>query len=295
MKFCARLRHMRSIGRLDTRDQALGFVDALLAKGIRGQADPSRDGAWEVWIHDDDLLARAEALLQEYRANPDAFRAARSQAEAVREQDAGEQAAWRERMMDRDRIFPQRRSYRPGPLTMLLVAGCAFVYFKTLGGEGRLREALFLSAEPGGLAEIRSGEIWRLWTPMLLHFGMLHIVFNMMWLLDLGSQIETRLGSVAFVLRVLVIELVSNVAQYLVAGPYFGGMSGVVFGLIGYIWIRGRRDPSCGLFLSRGEWIMSLIWFGLCFTGALGPIANGGHAGGLVVGLLWGWWDSRRK
>ena len=64
------------------------------------------------------------------------------------------------------------------------------------------------------LSAIRSGEVWRLFTPMFVHYGILHLVFNMLWLLDLGSQIETKKGSLFILLLVLTVDPVANILQF---------------------------------------------------------------------------------
>jgi GlpG protein len=60
------------------------------------------------------------------------------------------------------------------------------------------------------------------------------------------------------------------------------------------MWIRGKFDPACGLRLHQQTVVTSIIWFFFCFSGYAGPIANGAHAGGLVLGMIWGWLASRR-
>jgi membrane associated rhomboid family serine protease len=138
------------------------------------------------------------------------------------------------------------------------------------------------------LPEVRRGELWRLITPIFIHFSWMHILFNMLWLKDLGSMIEARQGSGFLTIMVLVTAIASNLAQFLAVGPDFGGMSGVVYALMGYIWIRGKLDPGSGLFLHPSTVMMMIIWFFVCWTGAVGHVANFAHAGGLLAGMAWG-------
>ena len=168
------------------------------------------------------------------------------------------------------------------------------------------------------LEEVRHGEVWRLITPIFLHFSVMHILFNMLWLKDLGSMIEGRQNTLYLLALVLVIAIGSNLTQFYLGGylsghpihhlghvvgyggPNFGGMSGVVYGLMGYIWIRGKRDPGSGLFLHPSTVSMMIIWFFFCMTpwaaAAIGSsVANGAHAGGLIIGMLWGWLASLRR
>jgi len=114
-------------------------------------------------------------------------------------------------------------------------------------------------------------------------------------------MIEARQSSLHLLALTAVIAAGSNLAQFYfggpnlgLGGPTFGGMSGVVYGLLGYIWIRGKLDPGSGLYLHPYTVIMMMVWFFLCFTGMVGDIANAAHAGGLAIGLAWGWFSSLR-
>ena len=136
-----------------------------------------------------------------------------------------------------------------------------------------------------------SGEYWRLLTPVFLHFGWLHITFNSLWTWELGALIEQRLGTVALVLLVVCCGVGSNIAQDLWSGPtVFGGMSGVVYALLGFCWVYNALLPGAGLQVPRGIIIFMMIWLVLCMvvsTEALGfGIANAAHTGGLVLGCL---------
>ena len=143
----------------------------------------------------------------------------------------------------------------------------------------------------GGLA---SSDYWRFVTPIFLHFGLVHLIFNCLWLSMLGSRIEQMSSSLHLLLLVLVTGVVSNVVQFVWSGsPYFGGMSGVVYALLGYIWIKDKVVPDPQLQLPAGIIGFMLGWLVVCMTGILDlllgvGVANGAHLGGLIIGMLLG-------
>jgi len=148
--------------------------------------------------------------------------------------------------------------------------------------------------------KIREGQVWRLFTPSLLHRDLLHIIFNMSWLIYLGRQIEERLGKWKFLSLVVIIGILSNTAQYLMSGPYFLGFSGVAVGLAGFIWMRQRVSPWEGYPLSAGTMMFLVIfiaamllldWISLAMhafgkTPFTGAIANTAHISGGIIGIL---------
>lgn len=133
-----------------------------------------------------------------------------------------------------------------------------------------------------------SREFWRPLTPIFLHFGILHIGFNMQWMWTLGRQIEFLRGTWRYALLVLIVAVVSNLAQLYWAGPRFGGMSGVVFGLVGYAWMKGRTAPHHGVGMPYEQMVYSLLFLFLCMTGVLGQIANAAHLAGFLTGICFG-------
>ena len=151
---------------------------------------------------------------------------------------------------------------------------------------------------------LAAGQWWRLVTPMLIHFGFLHIAMNGMWYWELGRRIEMRQGSINLIGLSVLFSLVSNYAQYLVSGPsLFGGLSGVLYGLLGHVWIYQLMAPNPMYHLPRGVLVMMLVWLALCMSGLVsligfGQIANAAHVGGLLIGcltgLLGGLWARRQ-
>ena len=99
--------------------------------------------------------------------------------------------------------------------------------------------------------KIRQGEVWRLISPVLLHGTIFHILFNMLWLFMLGRQIEERVGKFRYLLLSLIIGVGSNVVQYLMSGPFFLGYSGIITGMVGFIWMRQRIAPWEGYPLQK--------------------------------------------
>ena len=289
---------MRSIGNLPGESQARLFGDYLLTQGIRNEIEVEAGGSCLIWVLDDEQIATGRGLLERFRQNPDAPEFARQAAEAdrVRAEEAEDQAEWRQRVHNRKRVFPGMTKYGAGPVSFaLVVLSIVVAVYSKVGTDDDFLRPFFISypvaGQTGFLPEVLRGEWWRLLTPMLIHFSLGHIVFNMMWLFQIGSMIESAQGSGRFLLLVVVFSLASNLAQYVLSHYHFnfGGMSGVNYGLIGYVWIRGRCDRASGLHLDKESVIFSIAWFFLCFTGWVGPIANYAHAAGLLCGMAWGW------
>ena len=286
---------MRLIGHLDSDKDARTFGDFLYVQGIETEFERDAN-RWAVWVKSDDHVATATKLLDEFRAHPgDPKYQAGSPAEKLRQQAKADDAAYRKRVVEGKKLFP-RLGHGSGFVSYGLIAACVVVFIiSRMGDDVERISSLFITWE-GGLREIKRGEVWRLVSPILIHFGIMHILFNMFWVRDLGALFEARLGSIYFAVFVIVVGAISNYAEYAIGHHrMFGGMSGVVYGLIGYAWIRGQLDPGAGVRLSREDWIWALIWFVICFTGWLGPIANWAHGGGLVTGMAWAFVDSKRK
>jgi len=141
------------------------------------------------------------------------------------------------------------------------------------------------------LGTLASGQVWRLLTPDLLHFSVMHLVFNAVMLWFLGSQIEALDGRRHIVGLILITSLGANIPQYLISGPLFGGLSGVVYGVLGYVWLVNQWRPRFQF--PPALMTVAVVWLLIGFTpltqvliGA--NMANAAHLGGLVSGVLYG-------
>lgn len=152
----------------------------------------------------------------------------------------------------------------------------------------------------GNLPEVlASGQVWRLLSPAFLHFGWMHLVFNMLWLWYFGRQVEALQGSRRLLVILLAAGIGANLAQYAAGTALFGGMSGVDFALLGYVWLMSRRAPGSGFFVPQMLVVFMLGWMLFTMTRmaaavGFGNVANEAHLGGLVVGLALGWYHSGR-
>lgn len=134
---------------------------------------------------------------------------------------------------------------------------------------------------------LQTQQWWRLFTPAFLHFSVIHIIFNLIWWWVLGSQLERTFGSVSLAVIFAVAAVSSNVAQLLVSGPNFGGLSGVVYALFGYVWWIGLLRPQWGLGLPNNLVYFLLGWLALGYFDVLWvSMANEAHLFGLISGCL---------
>jgi GlpG protein len=294
---------MRLIGHLTEENAARTFGDFLYVQGIENQLDHQKGDGWAVWILDEDKIRGAVDLLSAFRANPADPKFIPRDVSERRQHEEAEKKAYEKKIKTRRHLFRPLTPYGFGPLTFALIVMSAAVFMLTTYGENRdiLGRLLISETLPGSssaaqmLPEVFRGEFWRLITPIFVHFGVFHLVFNVFCLRDLGSMVEGRQSSLHLLGLVVVIGVLSNLAQLVLThNPAFGGMSGVVYGLLGYIWVRGRLDPASGLFLHSYTVLLMMIWFALGFTPLLPGIANMCHAGGLVTGMACGFFSSLR-
>ena len=141
---------------------------------------------------------------------------------------------------------------------------------------------------------LSSQEWWRLITPTFLHFSLTHLIFNCLWIYILGSKIELIDGRGVFLTLFLISGLSSNLGQYFLTGNYlFGGLSGVVYGLLGYCFILDLENRGQRYDLPNALYIFMFIWLFIGFTGLLkifgfGNVANIAHLVGMIAGFILG-------
>lgn len=279
---------LRKIGSIEDRQQAELFGAYLAAQGITCSVDG--DSNCVIWVQEEDRVAQAKDELTKFREDPsrERYRDVHRQAAAVERVRAKELAATRRRTVDlRDRW--NRPTIDRGPVTFGMMALMVVVAVLTGLDPAKHPEFLLRMAfsPDGTLDAIKSGEVWRLVSPIFLHFGVLHFFFNLIALRDFGLMIEDRVGSLNYFGMLLLIAVLSNASQFAVTGGgTFGGMSGVNYGLFAYAWVRSKLDPQSGIWVHPTNVTYMVGWFVLCFF--IPNIANGAHTGGLVIGAALG-------
>jgi len=139
---------------------------------------------------------------------------------------------------------------------------------------------------------MQNNEWWRLITPMFIHFSLTHLVFNCLWIYVLGSKIEQIDGHITFINLVIFSSIISNLAQHFFGeSALFGGLSGVIYGLLGYCMIIEIDTKQERYDLPPALYLFMLIWLILGFLGILnlfgfGNVANYAHLGGLISGII---------
>ena len=182
--------------------------------------------------------------------------------------------------------FKEQFIAHAGWVTLTIFALCWVVFIASLLGLARPAFQL-LHFYPELTMDAFLESPLRLLGPALFHFSWLHIVFNTMWWWQLGGSVERVLGKGALINLFLVTAIFSNLGQFIVTGPNFGGLSGVVYGLVGYVWWYGWLVPEKGLTISKPIIGFLLFWLVLGYVDVL-PVnmANTAHLLGLVSGCL---------
>jgi GlpG protein len=302
---------MRQIGTLSNSKDAERFVAYLVTQGIGAQSEED-NGQWIVWVRDEDQLTPARAALTEYKFDPEhaKFQGVEQVAEQKRREEASKREAARHNVVTMGQRWRGPGGGLRRPLTLVVLFVCAAIGVMTNMGEDPANPITAslqfrnLSTEPptiginDKLVDVQRGQLWRIVTPIFLHFGAFHLVFNLVMFYQMGSIIEHRRGTIRLALLILALAIPSNLAQALApnewgGGVNFAGMSGVVFGLLGYNWMKSRFEPALGLYISRSSLFSALIFLALGLAGAFNVggirMANWAHTVGFAMGIAIGY------
>lgn len=364
---------MRLIGNVKNEKQAFLFYSFLLGEGIHCTYEVDKDQQKNVvliWVYEEDQIERAEAYLEEFKANPSDPKFTKVEFPESPPVPPDHIAEPKKKELDEKKTWKDHpRKIKSHPLTSFIIFLCVFLYMVTVtqqvklaqtGGELALqigftpiqKELMFdypasnqkidqlleeyplkeyknikdipaqyaqameiptwkgvmarftkkpVTAQGPMFTKIKEGDYWRLFTPALLHGGVLHILFNMAWVWILLPQIEARLSKWKICILILLIGIIANLAQYLISGPYFLGFSGIVVGLVGFIWVRQKKAPWEGYPLQKTTILFIAVYiaalFGLEIFSAIknavsttplsSNIGNTAHiVGGLIGALL---------
>ncbi|MEZ9710296.1 rhomboid family intramembrane serine protease GlpG [Vibrio breoganii] len=259
---------------------AQAFIDYMASQRVTVSQMPEGDGQFVLWLHDDAKLSMVQQELELFLKNPNdkKYQAASWDMAETRTQQFSYSTP----------SFMQMIKAKAGPMTLLVMLVCIVIYGLRLLG---MQQQVFSLLHFPAMAD-QQWQVWRYVSHALLHFSVLHITFNLLWWWQLGGDIEQRLGRGRLTKIFLVSAFLSGCAQYWIEGANFGGLSGVVYALVGYIWVLSVRAPQFGLDIPKPILAFMLIWLVLGFVQPFMAIANAAHLAGLVAGCLLGWLDS---
>jgi GlpG protein len=241
----------------------------LIEQGIKAEYQYSaNEYSHEVMLLESSDQIKAKQLAEEFVINPN--------------NQKYQTAAWQSGetvKLTPDKFFSAAKTLydlKQAPFTSSILAICLVIYLLAMVGVSSPYS--WLKIQPIAML-VDTGQWWRLLGPALIHFSVLHIAFNLLWWWSLGKQIEITFGLSSLLMLFV-----------LVSGPNFGGLSGVVYALVGCVWWLGWLKPSWGLSLPKPIVMFLLIWLVVGYLDFL-PVkmANTAHMAGLICGCLFAW------
>ena len=315
---------MRKLHTFEQELDANRFTAVLTVNQVEAQVLRSNDNQWDLWIIDEDALSQAGKLLGEYQSNPDSPQIQMALAKAKKiQQQLKQEKAERIKQAKKIEVRTQFRDphhmmaamQRKDTLTRKIILLCAIVFGASLVFQSQdgSQENFVRNALEAQFQQISQGQIWRLITPVFVHgtgqeflFDFLHIFFNMYWMYWLGTRLEIQFGLKTY----LGLFLIAGVASILVplltpetgllgirglGGGSVVGMSGVVYGVIGFGWCKMKMKPSVGMLITPFVLMLSIGWmlFGIVSAsssqgvGYISSISHLAHLVGLLTGAMY--------
>ena len=267
---------------LNNPRMAQAFIDYMASRKIDVQMMPEGEGQFALWLVGTEHQVEAEAELKQFLANPNA--------------DKYQAASWLVAETRQNHFKYSSPSMlamikaKAGPITLSVMVICLVIFsLQQLGFGQGVFNALHFPA-----VSTQQWQLWRWVSHALLHFSIMHIAFNLLWWWQLGGDIEQRLGSAKLLQLFVISAALSGAGQYWIEGANFGGLSGVVYALVGYLWMLGYKAPQLGLNLPKPVIGFMLVWLVLGFVQPFMAIANTAHLAGLITGVILGLLDASR-
>ncbi len=262
---------------------AQAFIDYMASRQIEIQMQPEEGGQVSLWLMDEQHWLETESELKHFLQKPDDSKYQAASWNVVHSQQA--------RFHYHSPSLYAMIKAKAGPITLLVMIICGVIFgLQQFGLARQVFSALHFPAFPG-----QQWQLWRWVSHGVLHFSIMHIAFNLLWWWQLGGDIEQRLGSAKLAQIALVSAALSGAGQFWVEGANFGGLSGVVYALVGYLWMLTWRAPHLGLEMPKPLIGFMLVWLVLGFVQPFLAIANTAHLVGLVSGMLLGIHDASRS
>lgn len=261
---------------------AQAFIDYMASRDIEIKMMPEGGGQFVLWLTQAEHQIEAEAELKQFLANP--------------AQQKYQKASWDMAETRVNRFHYASPSIlgmitaKAGPVTLFVMLLCIGVFsLQQLGASKAVFTALHFPANVG-----QEWQLWRWISHALLHFSLLHLAFNLLWWWQLGGDIEKYSGRGKVLQLFVVSAALSGAGQYWAEGANFGGLSGVIYALVGYIWMIGYKVPQLGLNMPKPVIGFMLVWLVLGFVQPFIAMANTVHLVGMVVGVIMGLLDASK-
>lgn len=252
---------------------AQAFIDYMASRHISIQMSPEGEGRVALWLIDAQHQVETEAELNRFLSEPTHKRY--------------QAASWDVAETRKNQFHYHTPSFlsmlksKAGPVTLSIMLLCVVIFIlQQLGFNQQIFQMLHFPALDG-----QQWQLWRWLSHAVLHFSVMHIAFNILWWWQLGGDIEKRLGGLKLLQIFAISSALSGAGQYWVEGANFGGLSGVVYALVGYLWVVSTKAPQMGLTIPRQIVGFMLIWLVLGYMQPFMAIANTAHLAGLVAGV----------
>jgi len=261
---------------------AQAFIDYMASRHISIQMSPEGEGRVALWLIDAQHQVETEAELNRFLSEPTHKRY--------------QAASWDVAETRKNQFHYHTPSFlsmlksKAGPVTLSIMLLCVVIFIlQQLGFNQQIFQMLHFPALDG-----QQWQLWRWLSHAVLHFSVMHIAFNILWWWQLGGDIEKKLGGLKLLQIFAISSALSGAGQYWVEGANFGGLSGVVYALVGYLWVVSTKAPQMGLTIPRQIVGFMLIWLVLGYMQPFMAIANTAHLAGLIAGVGIGWVDAMK-